>query len=66
MNAELRPYQKFVSGFGVYTYSDRDPGYKVSPDTKVLGFSTCFHWIRVNERPNWIEMYPLYSESGAV
>ena len=29
MNAELRPYRKFVSGFGVYTYSVRDPGYKL-------------------------------------
>ena len=37
-----------------------------SPDTNVPGFSTRFHWLRVNERPKRIEMYPGFRESGAV
>ena len=37
-----------------------------SPDSNIPGFSIRFHWIRVNERPKQIEMYPGFRESGAV
>ena len=53
MNAKLRRYRKIVSGFGVNIRIEipvtRSPLW--SPDTEVLGFSSRFHWIRVNERP---------------